>query len=50
MKCLSLFSGRNEKNVTNLLQAELAQRMVKVHKHSLLLVSESDQSVKCVLD
>ena len=30
MKCQILFSGENEKNIINLLSAELAQREVKV--------------------
>ena len=29
MKCQSLFSGKNKKNVINLSSAELAQRVVK---------------------
>ena len=31
IKCQTLFSGENKKNITNLLPAELAQRMVKVN-------------------
>ena len=30
MKCQILFSGKNKKNITNLLSAELAKRVVKV--------------------
>ena len=30
MKCQNLFSGKNKKNLINLLSAELAQRVVKV--------------------
>ena len=30
MKCQILFSGKNQKNITNLSSAELAQRVVKV--------------------
>ena len=33
IKCQILFSGKNKKNVINLLSAELAQRMVKVKLH-----------------
>ena len=39
MKCQILFSEKNKKNVTNLLSAELAQRVVKAnlnHYFSLL--------------
>ena len=32
MKCQILFSGKIQKNITNLLSAELAQRVVKVKK------------------
>ena len=35
MKCQILFSGKNKKNIINLLSAELAQRVVKV-KYNLL--------------
>ena len=31
MKCQILFSGKNKKNIINLLSAENAQRMVKVN-------------------
>ena len=31
IKCLILFSGKNKKNITNLLSVELAQRLVKVN-------------------
>ena len=31
MKSQILFSGKNKKNITNLLSAELAQRVVKVN-------------------
>ena len=34
MKCQILFSGINEKNITNLSSADLAQRVVKVNKSS----------------
>ena len=30
MKCQSLFSGKNKKNIANLSSAELAQRVVKI--------------------
>ena len=30
MKCKILFSGKNKKNIINLLSAELAQRVIKV--------------------
>ena len=30
MKCLSLFSGKNEKNTVNLSSSDLAQRAVKI--------------------
>ena len=30
MKCQSLFSGKNKKNIINLLSAEFAQRVIKV--------------------
>ena len=30
MKCQSLFSGKNKKNIINLSSAEFAQRVVKV--------------------
>ena len=33
MKSQILFSGKNKKNITNLLSAELAQRVVKVKSH-----------------
>ena len=32
MKCQSLFSGKNKKNILNLSSAELAQRVVKINK------------------
>ena len=32
MKCQFLFSGKTMKNITNLLAAELAQRVVKVKR------------------
>ena len=32
MKCRILFSGKNMKNIVNLLFAELAERVVKVNK------------------
>ena len=35
MKCQSLFSGKNKKNIINLLSAEFAQRVVKVKQRSL---------------
>ena len=31
MKCQILFSGKNNKNITNLSSTELAQRVVKVN-------------------
>ena len=34
MKCQMLFSGKNKKNITKLLSAELAKRVVKVNKSS----------------
>ena len=42
MRCQSLFLGKNKKNITNLLSAELAKRVVKVkiaHNHSITLHS-----------
>ena len=34
MKCqIMFFGGKNKKNITNLLSAELAQRMVKVKEN-----------------
>ena len=30
MKCQILFSGKNKKNITDLLSAELAKRVIKV--------------------
>ena len=38
MKCLILFSEKTKKNITNLLIAELAQRVVKVKKIMLVNV------------
>ena len=35
MKCQILFSGINKKNITNLLPAELSQRLVKVKVKNL---------------
>ena len=32
MKCQSVFTGKNKKNIINLLSSEFAQRMVKVDK------------------
>ena len=34
MKCLILFSGKNDKNISYLLSAKLAQRVVKVKQQS----------------
>ena len=34
MKCQTLFSGKNKKNIVNLSSAELAQRVVKVKQGS----------------
>ena len=36
MKCLTLFSGKNKKNIANLSSAELAKRGVKVNCEVLL--------------
>ena len=35
MKCQILFSGKNKKSITNLVSAELAQRVVKVNTNSV---------------
>ena len=37
MKCQILLSGKNKKNITILLSAELAKRVVKVNYFALLL-------------
>ena len=34
MKCQILFSGKNKKTVTNLLSAEIAQRVVKQYENT----------------
>ena len=38
MNCLILFSGKNQKSITNLSSAEFAQRVVKV-KHEVVIIS-----------
>ena len=42
MKCQILFSGKNQKNIINLVSAELAQRVVKVN----MSLESSDFSMK----
>ena len=38
MKCQILFSGKNKKNIINLLSAENAQRVVKVNDSYLVCI------------
>ena len=44
MKCQSLFSGKNKKNVVNLLSAELAQGVVVVKLMKNLLIYNNSHS------
>ena len=47
MKCLIPFSAKNKKNITNLLSAELAQRVInvneQVHVERFILFLESSK-------
>ena len=38
MKCQTLFSGKNKKNIINLSSAENAQRVVKVKSHMIIKI------------
>ena len=42
MKCQSLFSGKNKKNIINLSSAELAQRVVNVNMNDYCYVYPID--------
>ena len=49
MKCQTLFSGKNKKNIINLPSTENAHRVVKVKMlHPLLIVSQSDFLIQIV--
>ena len=41
MKCQSLFCGKNKRHIINVLSAEFAQRVVKVHKYEMPLLNDS---------
>ena len=41
MKCQIMFSGKNKKNITNLLSAELAKRVVKIKMLSKIVADRS---------
>ena len=56
MKCQILFSGKNKKNIVNLLSAEFAQRVVQVEyskeqttllKYSLIYPRKQDLEFSC---
>ena len=38
MKCLILFSGKNNKNIVSLSSAELAHRVVKIKKTGYIII------------
>ena len=46
MKYQILFSGKNKKNITNLLSAESAQRMVMVNSYNATQVALYKQAYK----
>ena len=45
IKCQILFSGKNKKNIINLLSAELAQRVIKVNMVCSINQGDSELSI-----
>ena len=49
MKCQSLFSGKNRKNIAKLLSAELAQRVVEIKDYDISLPGNKRRPLKQLL-